>query len=40
MVDSVPIYIQEKIQAEAIISDLKRRSETLRRERAEREQYV
>jgi adenine-specific DNA-methyltransferase len=40
MVDSVPIYIQEKIQAEAIISDLKRRSETLRRERAESEQYA
>jgi len=40
MVDSVPIYIQEKIQAEAIISDLQRRSETLRRERAESEQYT
>jgi adenine-specific DNA-methyltransferase len=40
MVESVPIYIQEKIKPEAIISDLKRRSEALRRERAENEQYV
>jgi adenine-specific DNA-methyltransferase len=39
-VDSVPIYIQEKIKPEAIVSDLRRRSEVLRRERAEREQYV
>ena len=39
LVDSVPIYIQEKIRPEAIISDLKRRSEALRRERAENEQY-
>jgi adenine-specific DNA-methyltransferase len=38
-VDSVPIYIQEKIQPEAIIGDLKRRSEAIRRERAENEQY-
>jgi len=40
MVDSVPIYIQEKIKPEAIISDLRRRSEALRRERAENQQYV
>jgi adenine-specific DNA-methyltransferase len=39
MVDSVPIYIQEKIKPEAIISDLRRRSETLRRQRAESKQY-
>src|SRR3984893_14982034 len=39
LVDSVPIYIQEKIRPEAIISDLKRRSEALRRERAENEHY-
>src|SRR5439155_19480615 len=39
MVDSVPIYIQEKIKPEAIISDLLRRSEAVRREREEREQY-
>jgi hypothetical protein len=32
----VPIYIQEKIHPEAIIDDLKRRSETVRRERDER----
>src|SRR6267378_414206 len=38
-VDSVPIYIQEKIQPEAIIRDLVRRSETVRREREEREHY-
>jgi adenine-specific DNA-methyltransferase len=38
-VDSVPIYIQEKIQPEAIIRDLVRRSETVRREREERERY-
>ena len=35
-VDSVPIYIQEKIHPEAIIDDLKRRSETVRREPDER----
>jgi adenine-specific DNA-methyltransferase len=40
MVDSVPIYIQEKIKPEKIISDLKRRSEAIRRERAENEQYA
>jgi adenine-specific DNA-methyltransferase len=40
MVDSVPIYIQEKIQPEAIIRDLLRRSEAVRRERAENEQYA
>jgi hypothetical protein len=40
MVDSVPIYIQEKIKAEAIIGDLKRRSEAIRREREECKQYV
>jgi adenine-specific DNA-methyltransferase len=40
MVDSVPIYIQEKIQPEKIISDLKRRSEAIRRERVENEQYA
>jgi len=39
-VDAVPIYIQEKIQPEQIISDLKRRSEAIRRERAENEQYA
>ncbi len=39
MVDSVPIYIQEKIQPEAIIRDLLRRSEAVRREREERERY-
>src|ERR1700739_2916781 len=38
-VDAVPIYIQEKIKPEQIISDLKRRSEAIRRERAEDEQY-
>src|SRR5271155_2366087 len=38
-VDSVPIFIQEKIKPEAIISDLRRRSETLRRQRAESKQY-
>jgi adenine-specific DNA-methyltransferase len=36
----VPIYIQEKIKPEAIISDLRRRSEVLRRARAENQQYV
>jgi adenine-specific DNA-methyltransferase len=40
MVDSVPIYIQEKIKPEKIIGDLKRRSEAIRRERAENEQYA
>ena len=39
-VDTVPIYIQEKIKPEQIISDLKRRSEATRRERAEKEQYA
>jgi adenine-specific DNA-methyltransferase len=39
MVDSVPIYIQEKIQPEAIIRDLLRRSEAIRREREERERF-
>jgi adenine-specific DNA-methyltransferase len=39
MVDSVPIYIQEKIQPEAIIRDLQRRSEVVRREREERERF-
>jgi adenine-specific DNA-methyltransferase len=39
MVDSVPIYIQEKIQPEAIIRDLLRRSEAVRREREERERF-
>jgi adenine-specific DNA-methyltransferase len=39
-VDAVPIYIQEKIKPEQIISDLKRRSEAIRRERAENEQYA
>jgi adenine-specific DNA-methyltransferase len=39
MVDSVPIYIQEKIQPEAIIRDLRRRSEAIRREREERERF-
>ena len=39
MVDSVPIYIQEKIQPEAIIGDLLRRSEAVRREREERERF-
>src|SRR5437763_1608643 len=39
MVDSVPIYIQEKIQPEAIIRDLFRRSEAIRREREERERF-
>jgi adenine-specific DNA-methyltransferase len=39
LVDSVPIYIQEKIQPEAIIADLKRRSDAVRRERAENQQY-
>jgi adenine-specific DNA-methyltransferase len=38
-VDSVPIYIQEKIKPEAIIADLKRRSEAIRRERTESAQY-
>jgi adenine-specific DNA-methyltransferase len=40
MVDSVPIYIQEKIKPEKIISDLRRRSEAIRRERAENEKYA
>src|SRR5260370_38302054 len=40
MVDSVPIYIQEKIKPEAIIGDLRRRSEALRRQRAKSAQYV
>jgi adenine-specific DNA-methyltransferase len=40
MVDAVPIYIQEKIKPEQIISDLKRRSEAMRRERAENGQYA
>jgi adenine-specific DNA-methyltransferase len=39
-VDSVPIYIQEKIKPEAIISDLRRRSEAVRREREEQRQYT
>ena len=39
MVDSVPIYIQEKIQPEAIIRDLFRRSKAVRREREERERF-
>jgi adenine-specific DNA-methyltransferase len=39
-VDSVPIYIQEKIKPEAIISDLRRRSEVVRREREEQRQYT
>src|SRR6267378_490937 len=39
-VDSVPIYIQEKIKPEAIISDLKRRSEAVRREREQQRQYT
>jgi adenine-specific DNA-methyltransferase len=39
VVDSVPIYIQEKIKPEAIVSDIKRRSEALRLERVECEQY-
>jgi adenine-specific DNA-methyltransferase len=39
-VDAVPIYIQEKIKPEAIIGDLKRRSEAIRRERAATEQYL
>jgi adenine-specific DNA-methyltransferase len=39
-IDAVPIYIQEKIKPEQIISDLKRRSEAIRRERAENEQYA
>jgi adenine-specific DNA-methyltransferase len=38
-VDAVPIYIQEKIQPEAIIRDLSRRSEAIRREREERERF-
>jgi adenine-specific DNA-methyltransferase len=38
-VDAVPIYIQEKIQPEAIIRDLLRRSEAIRREREERERF-
>jgi adenine-specific DNA-methyltransferase len=40
MVDAVPIYTQEKIKPEQIISDVKRRSEAIRRERAENEQYA
>ena len=39
-VDAVPIYIQEKIKPEAIVADLRRRSEAIRRERAENEQYA
>jgi len=37
IVDAVPIYIQEKIHPEAIIRDLKRRSDASRREQAQRE---
>src|SRR5216684_476808 len=37
-VDAVPIYIQEKIKPQAIIDDLKRRSDAARRERAEQEE--
>jgi adenine-specific DNA-methyltransferase len=40
MVDSVPIYIQEKIQPEAIVRDLLRRSEAMRHEREERERFT
>jgi adenine-specific DNA-methyltransferase len=40
MVDAVPIYIHEKIKPEAIISDLRRRSEAIRRERAASEQFL
>src|SRR5260370_27404921 len=40
MIDSVPIYIQEKIQPEAIIRGLLRRSEAVRREREERERFL
>jgi adenine-specific DNA-methyltransferase len=39
-VDAVPIYIQEKIKPEAIIGDLKRRSEMIRHERAASKQYL
>ena len=38
IVDTVPIYIQEKIQPQAIIADIKRRSDQARKERQEQEQ--
>lgn len=38
IVDTVPIYIQEKVKPEAIVADLMRRSDAARRERAKQEE--